>query len=131
VQPTLPVAVSNITHQQPWAAEQANANGGCCQPAVQDGFIQAPQFALPDQNFDLNFNDLDMVAPVDPLSFDSFDLGSDMMMSTDTNNLNLSEYILPDLTQTMQGAGANNNLSKPEDEQGGGGGGGGCCCGGG
>jgi hypothetical protein len=79
----------------------------------------------------LNFNDLDMVAPVDPLSFDSFDLGSDMMMSTDTNNLNLSEYILPDLTQTMQGAGANNNLSKPEDEQGGGGGGGGCCCGGG
>jgi hypothetical protein len=131
VQPILPAVVSNIAHPQPWLAEQATTGGQCCQPAVHDGFIQAPQFPLPDQNFDLNFNDLDMVPPVDPLAFESFDLGSDLMLPTDTNDLNLSEYLLSDLPQTAQGAVGDDRAMKPDDDQGGGGGGGGCCCGGG
>lgn len=127
VQPILPVVAPNIAHPQPWLAEQSTSAGQCCQPAVHDGFIQAPQFPLPDQNFDLNFSDLDMVPPVDPLAFDPFDLESDLMLPTDANDLNLGEYLVSDLNHTAQGAVGNDNAMEPAEDQGGGG----CCCGGG
>jgi hypothetical protein len=127
--PTLPVIAPKIAPpQQTWMADQVVPSMQADQPIVHDGFIQSPPFPLPDQNFQLDFSDLNMVPPVDPLAFDSFVLGSELLLPAGADSLNLDEYLLSDLNNTSHDAMEVVNEVKPDDDQSGGGGG--CCCGG-